>query len=159
MASNATMGAKPLTRPASQLYDEDFVVWAIETARLLRERRFEQIDIEHLAEEVEAMGRSQKHEVRSRLRVLLVHLLKWKHQPRRRSAGWQSTMTTQRTELRDLFEQSPSLRRQVSEALPRVYLDAAKLAAIETGLAADAFPRACPFSPAQILDDTFLPER
>src|SRR2546426_519054 len=105
------MGAKSLTRPASKLYDEDFVAWASETARLLRSGRFDKIDVEHLAEEVEDMANRDKRELASRLRVLILHLLKWQQQPGKRSRSWRATIATQRAELKDLLDQSPSLRR------------------------------------------------
>ena len=153
------MGAKSLTRPAEKLYDEDFALWTAETARLLREGRFVEIDIEHLAEEIEDMGKSQHRELLSRLTVIIQHLLNWQCQPAKRSRSWQSTVTVQRTELERLFEQSPSLRRTLPRSVARVYRDAVRQASIETGLALDSFPRECLFSLEQILDQSFLPER
>ncbi len=153
------MGARSLVRPARPLYDQDFVVWASETARLLREGRFEEIDVQNLAEEVEAMANRDRRELVSRLSVLIQHLLKWQRQPGRRSRSWQSTIATQRAELEHLFRQSPSLRRDVPESVREAYAPAVKLASIETGLAARGFPAECPFSAAQILDDEFLPGR
>ncbi len=155
MIGRTNVGAKSAIRPVSRPYDEDFVLWATETARLLREGRLDAIDIEHLAEEVEDMANRDKRELLSRLTVLVQHLLKWQWQPGKRSKSWQTTLVTQRTELKRLFEQSPSLRRSLSESLAKAYPDAARLAAIETGL---ALPSECPFSPMQILDENFLPE-
>jgi hypothetical protein len=152
------MSSKALKAPAASLYDEDFAVWAAETARLLRARRFAEIDIEHAAEEIEDMGKSQVRELGSRLRVLLVHLLKWKWQPEKRSRSCQSTIDTQRAELETLFGQSPSLRRQLPDEVRAVYRRAARGAAIQTGLPIETFPRTCPFSAEQVLDEDFLPE-
>ncbi len=152
------MGAKALKPAIQNLYDEDFAIWTEETARLLRAGRFDHIDVEHLAEEVEDMGKSQGHEVRSRLRVLMVHLLKWKCQPQKRSRSWSSTAATQRAELRDVFSESPSLRAKLPPSIPDVYPDAVEQAALETGLPESAFPRECPFSPEQIMDRRFLPD-
>src|SRR5713226_7682096 len=147
------MAAESLTRPVSKLYDEDFVAWATETARLLREGRFDEIDVEHLVEEVEDMANRYKHELRSRLRVLIRHLLKWQQQPGNRSRSGRSTIVGQRAEIQDLLERSPSLRRELRESVVRTYGNAIKRASIETGLSEDSFPRECPFSPDQILDD------
>ncbi len=152
------MATKALQPPASPLYDEDFVLWTEEMARLLRARRFADVDVEHLAEEVEDMGKSYKHEVESRSTVLLVHLLKWKCQLQKRSRSWRSTIATQRVELGRVFEQSPSLRARFPERLAELYADAVELAAIETGLPEAAFPAECPFSPVQIMDRSFLPD-
>jgi hypothetical protein len=152
------LSSRALKPHARRLYDEDFAAWSAATARLLRSRRWTEVDLEHLAEEVEDMGRSQARERSSRLRVLLAHLLKWQAQPQKRSRSWRATMDEQRTELRDLFRQSPSLRHQLEESLQEVYLDAVRAASIETGLATRAFPRECPFSVEQILDGDYLPE-
>ena len=153
------MGAKSLTRQAAKLYDEDFVEWASETARLLREGRFDRIDVEHLVEEVEDMASRDKRELLSRLIVLLQHLLKWQHQPENRSGSWKATVLTQRTELELLFEQSPSLKRIARGSAPRAYRKAVAAAAAATGLPVQAFPSECRFSLEQILDETFLPGR
>ena len=151
------MSSGPLKSPAGSLYDEDFAAWTAETARLLRARRLAEVDLEYVAEEIEDMGKSQAREMESRLTVLLVHLLKWKLQPAKRSRGWRSTLDTQRVELRRLFRQSPSLRRRLPESLPEVYRDAVRAAGIQTGLTARSFPRDCPFSVEQVLDNDFLP--
>jgi len=151
------MSSRALKFPAGSLYDEDFAAWTAVTARLLRARRLAEIDLEHLAEEIEDMGKSQGRELHSRFRVLLVHLLKWQRQPQKRSRSWRSTIDTQRVELRDLLRQSPSLRRRLPASLPEVYRDAVRAAGIETGLAARSFPRECPFQLEHLLDQDFLP--
>ncbi len=152
------MTTKALKPPVSNLYDQDFAAWTHETARLLRQRRFEEIDIEHAAEELEDMGASQKHEVHSRLRVLTIHLLKWKYQSQKRSRSWHSTIATQRAELDDVFGRSPSLRGNLSRSVAEVYSRSVELASIETGLPEDTFPHECPFTAEQIMDRGFLPD-
>jgi len=147
------------TKPTTPVrYEEDLVAWTEETAQLLRERRFDEIDIENLADEVQSLAGRDKREVLRRLTVLLVHLLKMKHQPAKRSRSWQSTIATQRDELDLLFEDSPSLKRGLAAAVAEVYPDAVDLAAIETGLPGDTFPPRCPFTVEQILDRTYRPE-
>ena len=81
------MGAKSLKPPLASLYEEDFAAWAGETARLLRDGRFSEIDVEHVAEEIEDLGKSAKRELLSRLTVLVTHLLKWKLQADKRTAS------------------------------------------------------------------------
>jgi hypothetical protein len=152
------MGAKTLKPATASLYDDDFAIWTAETARLLRERRFDEVDIEHVAEEIEDMGKRDKRELYSRLAVLIVHLLKWKWQSQRRSESWRTTIFTQRTELRLLLDDSPSLRRAVAAAVAKIYPNASETAVAETGLPARTFPRECPFSPDEILGLPFLPE-
>ena len=152
------MGAKALKPPTGSLYDEDFAVWTAETARLLRAGRFDEVDMEHVAEEIEDMGKRDKRELYSRLAVLIVHLLKWKWQPEKKSESWRSTIWTQRSELELLLGDSPSLRRTVTDALAKVYPNALKTAISETGLPTRTFPGECPFSADQALDLAFLPE-
>jgi hypothetical protein len=142
----------------AKLYDEDFVLWLNRTARLLRDGRLDELDIEHLVEEIEAMAGNQRRELKSRLRVLLTHLLKWGWQRTKRSKSWKVTAANQRAELRDLLGQSPSLKRQVAEAIAESYEDALRQASLQTGLPRETFPLRCPFTPEQILDQEFFPE-
>lgn len=132
--------------------------WAEETARLLRERRFDEIDLENLVEEVEAMAGRDKRELTNRLTVLLQHLLKWQLQADRRSPSWRATILAQRHDLGDLLEQSPSLRRRLPPSLSKAYRRAATLAEVETGLSGAVFPKQCPFTTEQVLDENFFPE-
>ncbi len=147
-----------LMAAAKDLYDRDFVEWTARNAELLRAGRVNEADIEHIAEEIEDMGKRQRHELRGRLRVLLVHLLKWQSQPEKRGPSWIATISSQRDDLADLLEDAPSLRSVLEESVPRVYEQAARRAARETGLAATAFPGACPFRIDRILDADFFPE-
>ena len=57
------------------LYERDYYTWAVEQAHALKEHRTEALDWKNLAEEVEGLGRSERRELRSRLKVLLAHLL------------------------------------------------------------------------------------
>jgi len=111
----AMSDVKTPTKPAG--YEQDLFAWANDQAVRLRDTRPKGIDWENLAEEIESVGRSQKAEIRNRLRVLLIHLLKWQHQPKRRSASWQSTIGEQRISIEGVIEDSPSLRRYPSEIL------------------------------------------
>ena len=140
-----------------QAYDQDFHAWTQRTAALLRAGRFEEADIEHVAEEIEDIGRRDERELNSRLWVLAAHLLKWQFQPGQRSPAWLGTISAQRQEIDSLLEQSPSLRPKLESGLQDDYVRAVKRAAAETGLAADRFPPACPYRVDQILDEDFLP--
>jgi hypothetical protein len=145
-------------RSPRDLYDAEFVAWTEQTATRLRRGQFAAIDIDHLAEEVEDMGKRDLREANSRLRVLLVHLLRWRHQPKKRSSSWRSTIVTQRQEIADLLHQSPSLRPKLAASLPRTYDAAVARVVAQTKLAASAFDARCPFTLGQILDPTFLPD-
>ena len=143
---------------AHQLYERDFFEWTQCNAALLRAGRFDQADIEHIAEEIEDMGRSQRHELGSRLRVLLAHLLKWRYQPALRTRSWTGTIRVQRDELLRLLRQMPSLRPYLREILPEIYRPAVEQAISETELPEETFPPACPFSVDEILEEDFPPD-
>ncbi|MGZ8218707.1 DUF29 domain-containing protein [Methylomagnum sp.] len=138
-------------------YEQDFFRWTQEQAGLLRSGLIDRLDIENLIEEIESMGRSEKHELVSRLRVLVMHLLKWRYQPAKRSPSWLSTITEQRASLDTLLEDSPSLQSGLLEALEKTYLKARKAASLETEIPLNKFPEICPFSLGQILDDDYFP--
>jgi hypothetical protein len=146
------------SRP-NTLYETDFYAWTQEQARLLRERRWADLDLENLVDEVESVGRSDKRQIESRLDVLLAHLLKWKYQPGGRGGGgWVGTIFEQRQRLIGLIEDSPSLRHYYREQIQKTYLAGRLLAAKETGIAFGLFPEDCPFTPEQVLDLEFFPE-
>jgi hypothetical protein len=115
-------------------YEDDLFAWTQEQAALRRAHAASGIDWENLAEEIESMGHRDRRELKSRLRVILLHLLKWQAQPDLRGSSWRKTLLTQRVEIRDLLQQSPSLRREVPHLMRDAYLDAAKEAMAETGL-------------------------
>ena len=138
-------------------YDEDFYAWTIEQARLLRSGELSTIDAANLAEEIESMGRSDRRELRSRLVVLVTHLLKWRHQPGARSRSWSATIDEQRLQIEDVLTESPSLRPMVPAMLSEAYAISRARAIAETGLAEEAFPEACPFTPDAVLSRSFLP--
>lgn len=144
--------------PTQTLYDRDYYLWLETTAQLLRERQLSQIDYENLIEELEDMGKSQKQALKSNLRVLLMHLLKWKYQPSRRSNSWRSTIREHRTRLEDAFSDSPTLKHYFDEVIGECYQKALDLAIDETGLPRTTFPLDCPFTNTDILNPAYLPD-
>jgi ribosomal protein L29 len=102
----ATGAAATTTARAS--YDADFFVRTQHTAVLLRSGRFGQLDVHHLAEEIEDMGKRDLVELKSRLRVLLAHLLKWRFQRAKRTRSWEATILTQRQDIAALIEEAPA---------------------------------------------------
>ncbi len=139
------------------LYERDFYAWTQQQAQFLRERAWEKLDLPHLIEEMESLGRQQRQELRNRLGVLVGHLLKWEYQPQARSVSWLLTLQVQRQEVLDLLEENPSLRLYLPEAISKSYLRALQLALEETKLPRKTFPKTCPYSPEQILDSQFYP--
>lgn len=138
-------------------YEEDFYAWTVEQARLLRAGEFSGVDVENIAEEIESLGRSDRREIKSRLIVLLVHLLKWQMQPERQSRSWSGTIREQRRKIEELLGESPSLRPTIPEILSIAYVEAREDTGEETGLSQTAFPEACPFTPEEVLSRKFLP--
>jgi hypothetical protein len=144
-------------RPNS-LYESDFYTWTQEQARLLRERRFDDLDLDNLVDEVASVGSSEKREIRNRLVILIGHLLKWKFQPGGRGSSWRETIFEQRDQISDIVSSSPSLLTYQRDQIGRAYRAARLLAAGETGIAFGVFPEECPFDPDQVLDLEFFPE-
>jgi hypothetical protein len=141
--------------PMSELYDQDTVLWSERQAKLLRRvaagERVNDGDLDwlNLAEEIEAVGRSERRELRHRMAVLLQHLLKWHYQPEHRSRSWRSTIGTQRSEIYDVLDDNPSLRQTLPAVVAKVYPTARTKALEETGLL--ALPETSPFDADQAL--------
>ena len=138
-------------------YETDIVAWANEQAQLVRAGQFELLDLEHIAEEIEDVGKSEQRELASRMTLLIAHLLKWQFQPERRGRSWQITIRNQRRAIQIHLKQVPSLKAKLNDAewLEIVWGDAVYQASIETGL--DNFPEACPWSVNDILIDGWMP--
>jgi hypothetical protein len=139
------------------LYEKDYYLWLENTVKLLREENLGKLDIPHLIEEIEDMGRNQKRSLYSNLKILLMHLLKYRDQPQKRSNSWRYTIEEHRQRIAETFEDSPSLKVYLPEIFEKCYQDAKKLAATETGLALAAFPAESPFTIAETLDPNYLP--
>ncbi len=146
-----------MTRP-NDLYKVDFYAWTQQQAELLREKRFDDLDLENLIDEVASVGGSEKREVESRLEVLLAHLIKWRFQPGARSPSWRSTVGEQRQRISKILKSSPSLKSYPGGELELAYLSGRLLAAKETGIDFSLFPETCPFTIEQVLDENFWPK-
>lgn len=138
-------------------YADDLALWSTEQAALLRAGRLDRIDVANLAEEIEDLAARVRSEIRSRLRILLVHLLKHQFQPAKVSPSWLATIKVQRLELMDILDENPSLRPYPGEALVKVYRSARAGAAGQTKLPESTFPTSCPYTIDQVLDPAFLP--
>jgi hypothetical protein len=139
-------------------YDTDVIAWATEQAALLRSGRLAEIDIEHIAEEIEDVGKSEKRELASRLAVLMAHLLKWQFQPGRRGTGWHRAIKEQRRAIAAHLLKTPSLQVSLDNGIwfDGVWSDAIVIAIDETGL--DLFPNHCPWTIDQVLNAAFYPD-
>ena len=139
-------------------YGRDFYAWTMANPKLLKQGRVSEIDIENIAEEIESIGKSERRDLLNRLSVLIAHLLKWLHQPQKRSKSWELTIKEQRFEIADLLADSPSLKSEIEKHLAHAFEKALILAEKETGLAKRTFEKECPFSLKQLLNQKFFPE-
>jgi len=142
----------------ASLYDTDFYKWSQEQAQLLRLGRFNEIDRNHIIEEIEDMGKSQKRALSSRLEVLLMHLLKWQYQVAFRDTSWQLTIEEQRERIAEIIEENPSLIHGITDVIERAYKYAKRSAMRETGINQSLFPERCPWSFSQFMNDNFWPD-
>lgn len=141
-------------------YEQDIIAWANEQADLLRKKRFDLLDLEHIAEEIEDVGKSEQRELESRMAVLLAHLLKWQYQPTHRGSSWQRTIKDQRRMVMIRIKQTPSLKNflQDNDWIQVAWIDAVTQAAKETGIDIIKFPETCIWSSEEIMDTEFYPE-
>ncbi len=139
------------------LYDTDFYAWTVEQAKLLGHRQWDKLDLPNLVEEIESLGRQQRQELRSRLSVLLGHLLQWQYQPQRRSRSWLATIRIQRRDTLRLLQENPSLKADLDEIFEDAYANGKDLAIAETDLPDQTFPLQCLYTLDQTLDEAFYP--
>lgn len=140
------------------LYDTDFYTWTQTQAALLRRAQPLGLDWENLAEELESMGRSERHSVESQMHRLVFHLLKWRYQPRRQGSSWRLSIREARRQIQKRLRGSPSLKARLDEILAEEYPAARLDASDKTGLPLATFPTACPWTVEQVLDPDFFPE-
>ncbi|MCB8838431.1 DUF29 domain-containing protein [Aurantimonas sp. VKM B-3413] len=152
------MSNAPKIEPADDLYGRDGHAWAEREAALLRERRFNDIDLENIIEEIETVGRSEWRSIVSNYRLIAMHLLKWQFQPERRTRSWSNTIQRERRSLKLNESKNPSLAAHPQEQIQPAYEAARGDAADETGLPPSIFPEACPYTVEQLRDPDFLPE-
>ncbi len=138
-------------------YQTDFDVWTHQTAQLLREGRYAEIETERLIEEVEDLGKRDRRAVVSQLIRLLMNLLKWAYQPARRSDSWLDSITDARVQIQLAFEDSPSLENYLSAQVESSYERARRQAARQTGLDVSVFPSDCPYELESVLNEDWLP--
>lgn len=150
----------------ANLYACDFNLWIEQTIQKLKNRQFEELDVEHLIEELQDLGKSEKRTLESNLMVLLAHLLKLKIQndaPDTMTGSWDDSINEHRQRVQKSLRDTPSLKPYLATAVSSAYPDARKLA-IRDGKKAkfgvrmpleNEYPNTCPFSIEQILDDNF----
>lgn len=139
----------------AELYDHDFYAWVQEQAALLKARQFEAIDLDNLIEEVESIARQERHLLWHRFRTLLTHLVAWWGEIPAHCIQWEGVIAAQRQEIQDILADSPSLAPLALEELAEAWESVRTQSADQWYNA--AFPAACPWTLAQVLDEDFWP--
>jgi len=139
-------------------YEEDFYGWVSASIGLLKQKRFGEMDIDHLIEELEDMGNNKKHALVSRLAQLIFHLLKWQYQPDFRGRSWDASIQEQRKRVKKILLENPSLKSELDVFLVDAYEDAILLIKKETPLDLKLFSHDCPYKFEEIISNDFYPE-
>lgn len=143
--------------PSLTTYQDDFYSWIDHNIMLLKQKQWEDIDIDTLIDELESMAKRDKRELISHFIVLIAHLLKWHYQPQMRSGSWRGSICEQRIRIQDQLEDSPSLKNCLDISIDKAYPAALKITHQEIGLSISAFPLRCPYSISELLDEDFYP--
>ena len=153
MSTNIQLDAQAV----AALYDTDLYAWANTNAELLRQGKYQQVDIAHLIEEIEDMGKSEQRGMSSHFKNLLMHMLKWQYQPVLRNNSWLLTINNSRDQLSELIQENPRLSDLPESTIDTIYIKARRDAALETSLPLSIFPATCPYTFAQALTEDWLP--
>jgi hypothetical protein len=138
-------------------YDDDFYGWVSASIGLLKQKRFDEMDVDHLIEELEDMGNNKKHALISRLAQLIFHLLKWQHQPDFKGRIWEASIQEQRKRIKKLLAENPSLKSEFPVFLVDAYEDSLLLIKKETAIDLKLFSQQCPYALEKMMDDDFYP--
>ena len=141
----------------ANLYEQDYCLWAETTVNLLKQGKFTEVDLANIIDEIEDMSRREKQALSSNLRILLMHLLKYKYQPKKRTNSWRFTIREHRKRIKEALKTSPSLKSYFQEIFAECYQDARELACDETGLILNTFPDHSPFTLEDTLNTDYLP--
>ena len=140
------------------LYDQDYYLWLEHTTQLLKQGKFSGVDIPNLIDEIEGLAQNQKQALKSNIRVVLIHLLKYQYQPEKITDSWVNSINEHRDRIYDIFDDSPGLRQYLRNEFSKVYARARKRASRETQKPLDVFPTDCPFTIEQVLDENYFPQ-
>ncbi|MBC1220349.1 DUF29 domain-containing protein [Nostoc sp. UCD121] len=142
------------------LYEEDYYLWVETTFKQLENKDIDNLDWQHLSEEIEALGIEQRRKVESYLKQLLIHLLLycyWETEKENCQRGWQIEITNFRDEL-EFYFRSKTLYNYSINCLGAVYIKARRQAIQKTGLSSEIFPEQCPFTSEEIFNSEYFPQ-
>jgi septal ring factor EnvC (AmiA/AmiB activator) len=141
--------------------EDDFYGWLLEQAKALRSRRFSMLDTSNLAEELEAMARSEERKLKGELVVLLKHLLKYRYQSKKISGSWESSIENSREEVAELLDNSPSLTSKIDRLFTAAYRQARRKAGAEMRMRKREWekrlPGSCEWTLNKVRDQSFWP--
>lgn len=139
--------------------DQDFAAWADQTADLLEEGRFDELDVADLVDEVRGLARNEFHALQSQLDRLVIHLLKWAYQPTKRLTSWEMSIADARNEIAERLNASPSLRSKLNaESISGHWQHARKNRYFADATAARYFSGGLSLGPeTQVFADEWLP--
>lgn len=140
------------------LYDTDYLQWIETTVEKLQSQDYANVDWENLIEEMADIRKSERRSLKSNFIVILVHLLKWEFHPEKKSGSWEASIIEHRRRVKEVLDDSPSLKSYLESVLSECYLQAVKQAKAETNLPIESFPVMCPYELAKVTNDEFLPQ-
>lgn len=139
-------------------HDTDFAAWLEEQISLMRQRKFEQLDMDNLLEEMKDLGHSDKSVIRSMWKQTLHHMLKWTYQPNNRSKSWKKSILAHSKKARECYNDNPGFKQFLDKLFSEAYEEARFKAADETSIDIDIFPEICEWTYEQLLDEKFIEE-
>lgn len=142
-----------------QKYETDVIAWANEQAAFIRAGRFDMLDLEHIADEIEDVGKAEKREFEKTMSILLAYLIKWQYQPSHRGASWKRTINAKRKGIGYHLKETPSLKLELEDPdfWSLSWNDGSRIAENETGML-NVFPESCPWSIELVMNSEFWPE-
>ncbi len=146
----ATAHARGRTRHADDLY-----TWVQEQVALLRAGRVDALDLENIAEELGDVGLSEYYRLQSAVEIILLHMLKWDHQPERRTRSWALSIAEHRERARIQQRKSPGLKSSLGEIRSDAYRLGRLGAARQMRRPVKSLPDECPYTWDEILNRPF----
>lgn len=138
-------------------YEDDFYAWTIAQGAIIRERRFDQIDTENVAEEIESWGQHFRYKLSGLVDTLQTCLLLCG--TNQATAFTMHTRDVIRDHVQDMLEDYPGLKGELPSILTEGWSDVVKYATYQTGLTCDDFPETCPWGVPELLLEYWYPER
>lgn len=134
-------------------YEEDFHAWLESQIQLIKNKEFEKLDTEHLLEEMETLGNSEKYALESFLMRTMQHMLKWQYQPGKRTNSWKKSIEHHRNKANKVLNENPGIKQFLNNIFLEAYEDARLEASDETGIELDLFPEKSPWSIDEVLGE------